>query len=144
MSAPIFNGPDLVIKFPSVGTFEAAAFYSAWKEWLALGDNAKFPPAFDTVGGDSVGGGQEIAPYFFARNDLGWRIEMPDENGEIILQGNIFPRDPIATLFQQAPGFDAFLRLEVSSKAVVVNVSGGAGGLTPDQEAKLNLIPALL
>ena len=71
---------------------------------------------------------------------------MPDEDGEIILTGNLFPRDSAQGLYEQSSGFDAFLRLDVSSKAIVVDAGGGGGdcGLTPEQEATLNLIPALL
>ena len=139
MPSAIFNGAELTIQLPSVGSFDAQAdLYSAWKRWVQDGDNAKYPSAFGTTGGDSIGGGQTIAPYFFCRNDLGWRIKMPDANGEIIILGNIFPRESTTTLFKQSEGFDAFLRLEVSSKAVVVEVetgTGGGGSLTAEHVA---------
>ncbi len=123
MADAIFDGANLHITLPSVGSFDAQTnIYSAWKEWVALSDNAKFPPAFDTSGGDSVGSSQEVAPYFFCRNDLGWRIKMPSQDGEIVVSGNLFPRDPDTTLFEQTSGYDAFLRLEVSTRAVVVEV----------------------
>jgi len=69
-----------------------------------------------------VGSGQTIAPYFFCRNDLGWRIKMPSADGEIIVSGNLFPRDPSTALFEQTSGYDAFLRLEVSTRAVVIGL----------------------
>ena len=152
MSDATFDGGNLHIIIPSIGTFDVQEnLYSAWKEWIALSDNAKYPPAFDTTGGDNVGGGQEVAPYFFCRNDLGWRIKMPQDNGEIILTGNLFPRDPATNLFEQTAGYDAFLRLEVSTRAVVITTGGGSGGLTTAQDAALTeiqnnsaLIPALL
>lgn len=144
MSDAIFDGPNKLIKLPSVGSFDVQVnLYSAWKEWVALGDNAKFVPAFDTTGGDSIGTGQAIAPYFFCRNDLGWRIKMPDASGEIILSGNLFPRDPATTLFTASAGYDAFLRLEVSSRAVAITQSEQIQKL--DQiKVNTNLIPAML
>lgn len=124
MADAIFDGPNLYINLPSIGSFDAQAdIYSAWKRWVRQSDNAKFPPAFDTTGGDDVGGGQAVAPYFFCRNDLGWRIKMPSANGEIVVAGNLFPRDPDTPLFEQTAGFDAFLRLEVSTRAVVISTS---------------------
>lgn len=136
MTDAIFDGPNLVIQLPSTGTFETQRdLYSAWKEWMALSDNTKYPPAFDTTGGDDIGGGQTIAPYFFVRNDLGWRVRAPEEDGEVVVQGNLFPRDPLSPTFQQAAGFDAFIRLEVSTRAVVVEV--GTSGLTPSESAQL-------
>jgi hypothetical protein len=142
MSDAIFDGTNLHVTLPSIGTFDVETnLYSAWKEWVSLSDNAKYPPAFDTTGGDNVGGGQEIAPYFFCRNDLGWRIRMPSADGEIIVSGNLFPRDASLSLFEQTSGFDAFLRQEVSTRAVIVKVEGA---LSPSQAANIAVIPALL
>jgi hypothetical protein len=144
MSNATFDGANLHITLPTTGAFDVEVdLYSAWKAWMATSDNAKFPPAFDTTGGDSVGAGQQVAPYFFCRNDLGWRIKMPEDNGEIVVSGNLFPREPGTALFEQTAGYDAFLRLEVSTRAVVVTVNSGSG-LTAAQSAKLALIPASL
>jgi hypothetical protein len=139
MTDATFDGANLYITLPSIGTFDTQTeIYSAWKEWVALGDNAKYPPAFDTTGGDSVGGGQQIAPYFFCRNDLGWRVKMPTANGEIVISGNLFPRDSSIDLFESTSGFDAFVRLEVSTRAVVVET--GVSGLTSSESAQLSLV----
>jgi len=144
MADAVFDGPNLYVKIPSIGSFDVQEnLYSAWKEWLSLGDNAKFPPAFDTTGGDAVGGGQEIAPYFFCRNDLGWRIKMPEEDGEINLVGNLFPRDPNILLFEQTSGYDAFLRLEVSTRAVLIGIESNEQ-LLNKIKANTDLIPATL
>ena len=143
MTVATFDGPSLPIQMPSVEPYDAQRdLYSAWKQWAGLSDNLKYLPAFDTTGGDVISEGQTIAPYFFCRNDLGWRIKMPDDDGEIVVAGNIFPRDSNETLFQQSSGYDAFLRLEVSSRAVVIE--SGVSGLTPAESALLKLIPALL
>lgn len=117
-----FDGAALEVTLPVIGTYDAKSnLYSAWKEWVSQADNAKYPPAFDTTGGDSLGAGKNIAPYFFCRNDLGWRIKMPPADGEVFVVGNIFPRDASQTLFIDNPGNDAFLRLEVSSQAIDVS-----------------------
>jgi len=146
MTDATFDGANLHITLPSIGSFDTQKeIYSAWKEWIVQGDNAKYPPAFDTTGGDNVGAGQTVAPYFFCRNDLGWRIKMPSDNGEIIVSGNLFPRDPNTSLFEQTSGYDAFLRLEVSTRAVVIERD--TSGLTTAESAQLAnaaLIPALL
>jgi hypothetical protein len=116
--------------------------YSAWKQWAALSDNLKYLPAFDTTGGDVISEGQTIAPYFFCRNDLGWRIRMPEDDGEIPVEGNLFARQSTIPLFEQASGFDAFLRLQVSSRAVVIQT--GVSGLTAAESALIKLIPATI
>ena len=48
--------------------------YSSWKEWVMLDQNAKFLPAFRTIGGDPVGGGQYAGDMYFLTN--GWQIEV--------------------------------------------------------------------
>jgi hypothetical protein len=146
MADALFDGINKFITLPDIGEFDAQVnLYSAWKEWVVLGDNSKYLPAFDTTGGDQVGADQEIAPYFFCRNDLGWRIKMPSANGEIVLAGNLFPRDPNQSLFLSTPGFDAFLRLEVSTRAVVITADGQDYTAQLNQiQGNTNLIPALL
>lgn len=142
MADATFDGVNLIIQIPSTGTFDVQRdLYSAWKRWAVLSENAKYPSAFDTTGGDDIGGGQQVAPYFFLRNDNGWRIRAPDANGEIILQGNLFPRDPVTDTFLQAAGFDAFIRQEVSTRAVVVET--GVSGLTASESTQLSLITGI-
>jgi len=81
MAVATFDGDTLLIQLPTTGTYYVESeLYSAWKEWVLLNDNAKYPIAFETTGGDDIGGGQQIAPYFFCRNDLGWRIKAPSAN----------------------------------------------------------------
>ena len=141
MSSFSFLGAEKVVLLNNQNTFTAEYMYSEWKEWVVADDNAKYEKAFDTTGGDSVGGNQEIAPYFFLRNNSGWRIKMPAQNGELVLSGNLFPRDPSQPMFIQADGYDAFLRLEVSTRAVVIRVGegeGGVAGLTEEQNEKLD------
>lgn len=123
MASITISGGAKTITLGTAGSFSAEEIYSDWKEWVALVDNAKYLPAFSTSGGEDVGGGQEIAPYFFVRNDLGWVVKMPSADGEIIISGNLFPQNPAADMFSQTVGFDAFLRLEVSTRAVVVRVA---------------------
>lgn len=139
MPSVSFDGQNLKVQLSGSGTYDTQSdIYSAWKEWVAIGDNAKYPPAFDTTGGDATGGGQSIAPYFFLRNDLGWKVRAPEQDGEVTVQGNLFPRDPNLATFEQATGFDAFIRLEVSTRAVVVET--GTSGLTSNESSQLSLI----
>ena len=145
MSVAQFDGDNLTIKLPDLGAYDAKSeIYSEWKRWSALSDNLKYPKAFDTVGGDELSPGQAIAPYFFARNDLGWVIEMPDTigGGDLNIVGNLVRRDTSLPLFQQGQS-TCFLQLEVSPQALLVD-SGSGGGLTPLESANIKLIPALL
>ena len=143
MTSFSFLGSEKLVVLNSQNEFTAEDMYSEWKEWVIADDNAKYEKAFDTTGGDAVGGNQEIAPYFFLLNNSGWRIKMPAQDGELVMSGNLFPRDASQPMFIQAEGYDAFLRLEVSTRAVVIRVPvGGDGGaaLTTAQSAQLNQI----
>jgi hypothetical protein len=142
MAVATFDGDTLTIQLPNLGSYDVELdLYSAWKDWIRLVDNAKYPIAFETTGGDDIGGGQKIAPYFFCRNDLGWRIKAPQSNGEVIIRGNLFPRGVVNPMFIESGGFDAFIRQEVSTRAVVVET--GVSGLTEVESSKLDLITTM-
>ena len=135
--AVVFNGPALRIELDAVGSYDAQIeLYSDWKEWKKIGDNAKYPKAFDTTGGDDTGGGQFIAPYFFLRNDLGWRLTAPEEDGEVIIQGNLFARVPSLPSFLPPAGdYTVLILQKLSTQAIVVET--GVSGLTPEEAAYL-------
>ncbi len=69
-----FDGLNkLILISPYVAQLDVKVdLYSSWKEWIQLYDNAKFLPAFRTIGGDPVGGGQYAGDIYFLQN--GWRI----------------------------------------------------------------------
>jgi len=118
--------------------------YSDWKEWVLQGTNGMFPPAFSTLGGEPLGGDASIAPYFFLRNDLGWRIKPPEEDIDITLNGNLFGFDEDLPVFIETFGtYDTVIRLVVSSQAIVNTVAVGSG-LDPAQDARLILIEQIL
>lgn len=64
--------------------------YSAWKEWVALRDNSKFPRALRTVGGDPVGQGLAAGDLYFLIN--GWRVVV---GHRVEVQGVLYHDDPV-------------------------------------------------
>jgi len=134
-----FDGPNLRIILPSATSSidVLVDLYSDWKEWAKLSDNAKYPPAFDTTGGDPISATEEVAPYFFLRNDLGWRIRGPEEDATITFSGNLFGRD--GTLPVLVPTIGAYtqqITFLVSSRALVELVASGSG-LSTAQDDRL-------
>ena len=132
--AVVFDGANKSINLTSVGSYDTEAdLYSEWKEWVALSDNAKYLPAFDSTGGDSIGSGNSISPYYFLRTDLGWKIASPEEDGDVILVGNLYPRVAGHSLFSPPSGNYTVLIIQaLSSQSVTSSVSGG---ITADQLA---------
>jgi len=98
---PTFDGPNLTITLDS-GITEVDLqidLYSDWKEWVQLSDNAKFPEAFKTSGGDPLTPGLTAAAYFFLQNTIGWRIRPPEEDITIFLDGNLAPQNTSLPMF---------------------------------------------
>jgi hypothetical protein len=91
-----FDGVNLIITLPPTETEVDVEqdLYSAWKRFLlADPENRRFPPAFRAISGDPLTPGLEAAPYFFLRNDLGWRIRPSEENITVLLTGSLVPQD---------------------------------------------------
>lgn len=119
------DGPNRVISIlPGYPTLVAKDdIYSVWKQWATIQEaeyNLKYPPAFDTTGGDQTTATEQIAAFYFLRNDLGWRIRAPEADGEVVIEGDLFPRDSTLPQFVNSVGtFNNIIRLLVSSKSLV-------------------------
>lgn len=140
----LIDGPNLNIQFLDIGDFDATLdIYSPWKEWAQLDQNLGFPRAFDTTGGDPTTATQNISPFYFLRNDLGWRIQAPEVEGQVTVEGDLFPRDPEVIAFTPSTGtFNTIIRLLVSSKSLTNQIP--VSGLTAAESAALLLIQKLL
>lgn len=66
----------------------AAEIYSRWVDWAATSDNMKHGMVIRQVGGDDLGGGLSIPPYFFLQGD--WRIRPMETSHQLTITGNLF------------------------------------------------------
>ena len=64
----------------------AAQIWSAWVDWHE--SNQQWPLAFQLVGGNALGGGLFIPPYFFLMN--GWRVRPMEASHNLTIAGNLF------------------------------------------------------
>jgi hypothetical protein len=126
----LFDGPTLTIEgdplavVGGVFSFTAVELYSEWVDWVATSDNAKYPPAFSTAGGDPLGGGAYLGKYVFLRNDLGWRGVPPDVGDvQVLIDGNFYPTDEGSPFFVPWPGVVTVIQSRVSQMTQMV-VSG--------------------
>lgn len=149
-----FDFANLIISGKADGVYPVGNdLYSDWKELVAAdttGFAAGVPPAFlesnvsnvragGSVGGNPIGGGQTIAPYYFINNNDGWRFRPAEQDGITELTGNFFPLDPDTPfIIPTVGGFTHLVRVTVSPQAVVVPTGGS--GLTVDESAKLDRI----
>lgn len=116
--AVTFDGPNLTITLETliVEVDAQVDLYSDWKEWFKTPGNEVHPIAFDTTGGDPTTETGTVAPYFFLRNDNGWRIRPPEEDINITITGNLYPRD--ATIDMIIPTTGAFTVLVSIDRSV--------------------------
>jgi hypothetical protein len=84
--ALIFDPSTKIITL-DVTSITAQEIYSDWVDWVFLSDNAKYLPAFRSVGGDDLGGGIFIPPYYFLSN--GWRVRPMEAAHDLSINGNL-------------------------------------------------------
>ena len=108
-----------------VANVTATEIYSRSCDWLATGDNAKYGAVFRQVGGDDLGGGLSIPPYFFLQG--AWRIRPMEASHTLTLTGNLFVDgggDPVtATL----GNFNVLTKTVVPVQAQGISTSGSTG-----------------
>lgn len=143
--AIVFDGPALEMRVTSLGTYDVQLeLYSAWKDWSQLDDNRKYPIAFDpSEGGSPTRPPETTGGYFFLRNDLGWRIRMPNATGGVIFEGNLYARDATLGDIFTPPTLGAHtvvVSLNVSNLSLTVPTSG----LTATESASLTKVEALM
>lgn len=66
----------------------ATEIYSRWVDWSANSDNLKYGMLIRQVGGDDLGAGLSIPPYFFLQAD--WRIRPMEADHDLTVSGNLF------------------------------------------------------
>lgn len=105
----------------------AQSIYAAWVDWLAIGDNSKYLPAFSTVGGDALGGGLSIPPYYFLTN--GWRIRPMEANQTLTLTGNLFVEGGGDPIVPTLGSFNVLVKSVVPVQAQGISTGGAADPL---------------
>jgi hypothetical protein len=129
MAKVTFDGPNklIIVNNGETSLDVAIDLYSDWKEWMVLVDNAKYPIAMRTVGGDPTSGGKSVAPYFFLSN--GWKIRPYEGSHTLTLDGNLFTDEPGIygyNLFVSTLGSYAVLTaVNLTSDAVGITTEGG-------------------
>lgn len=127
MADPTFNGANQTITLGAGVTAINVErdLYSAWKRWVTDGVGSKFDVAFDnSFGGNLVGTGLYVAPYFILRNDLGWRIIPDASNHELTVTGNLYGAAPASPMFTSPGAYTVPIYLERSINAQLVSTGG--------------------
>lgn len=110
-------------------TTTATEIYSRWADWAASADNAKYLPAFRSLGGDDLGGGLLVPPYYFLLN--GWRVRPMEADQTLTIDGNLFVDGGGEPVVQTLGTYRVLTRLVVPVQAQGFDTSGGGGGSGP-------------
>lgn len=111
----------------------ATEVYSRWCDWCAVGDNIKYGQVVLQVGGDDLGQGLSIPPYFFLQN--GWRIRPMEADHDLTITGNLFTTEGDSPIVRTLGAFQVNVTRVVPVQAQGI-ATGGSQGPTADQVAE--------
>lgn len=122
-----FDGPNKLINV-NVGVTSLDVrvdLYSAWKEWMVIGDNSKYLPAMSAIGGDPITATTSLGVTYFLEN--GWRIKPWSGEYSLEVVGNLYTREPGQSPFV-SPDNPSTIAITLARSNIVdqVNISGGA------------------
>ena len=103
----------------------ATELYSRSADWLALSDNAKYGAVFRQVGGDDLGGGLSIPPYFFLQG--AWRVRPMEASHNLTITGNLFVDGGGVPVVNTLGAYNVSAQYTVPVQAQAVAIRGGSG-----------------
>jgi hypothetical protein len=103
----------------------ATEIYSRWVDWAALSDNLKYGMVIRQVGGDDLGGGLSIPPYYFLQGD--WRVRPMEANGTTRITGNLFVEGGGDPVVQTLGNYNMLVQYVIPVQAQGIATSGSTG-----------------
>ena len=101
----------------------AAQIWSAWVDWHEA--NQQWPLAFQLVGGNALGGGLFIPPYFFLLN--GWRVRPMEASHNLNITGNLFVEGGGVPVVPTLGTYQVNVNYTVPVQAQGISTSGSTG-----------------
>ena len=115
----------------------AKDIFRAWADWMLLSDNAKYLPAFSATGGDDLGGGLLIPPYYFLEN--GWRVRPMESNHNLTITGNLFVQGGGVPVVSTLGTFQVNVNYTVPVQAQGISTSGSSGPTAAEIAAQVRV-----
>jgi hypothetical protein len=103
----------------------ATEIYSRSVDWLATDDNAKYGAVFRTAGGDDLGDGLLIPPYYFLQG--AWRVRPMEANHTLVITGNLFVDGGGVPVVNTLGGYQVNVNYTVPVQAQAFSSGGGSG-----------------
>ena len=126
-----FNGVAKTITLTAQTVMSVRDVYARWVDWLTVSDNAKYLPAFSTVGGDVIdpAAGTAVPIYAFLEN--GWRIRPEESSHTLAVTGGILLVTGGGDPFLNPTGsFTVRVNYQQPVQAITV-ATGGGGSAAP-------------
>jgi hypothetical protein len=127
-----FDGATKRITLDSAA-ITAAEIWSRWCDWHA--SNPQWPLAFRQVGGDALGGGLYIPPYFFLLN--GWRVRPMESSHNLTITGNLFVEGGGVPVVATLGTYQVNVNYTVPVQAQGISTSGSTGPSAADIAAAI-------
>lgn len=108
----------------------ATELYSRSADWLALSDNAKYGAVFRQVGGDDLGAGLSIPPYFFLQG--AWRVRPVEASHNLTITGNLFVEGGGVPVVSTLGTYQVNVNYTVPVQAQGISTSGATGPTAAD------------
>ena len=117
----------LFILEAGVTTLELKAEFYSWVkfDWKTDDDLNKFRFPIDSIGGQDIGGGVSVSPYYSLRH--GWRIRPAEENGSISVVGNLITDTGDDPFVGTVGTWDTVIKYVVSGNSLTTAAGGGSG-----------------
>ena len=106
-------------------TVTVKQIYAAWVDWVALSDNIKYLPAFTSLGGDELGDGLSVPPYYFLLNN--WRVRPAEASQTLVITGNLFVQGGGDPIVPTSGNFNVLVKSVVPVQAQGISTGGGGG-----------------
>ncbi len=142
MALVTFNGVNklIIVNFGETDLDAEIDIYSDWKEWVLIGDNAKYLQALRTVGGDTISATQDVSPYYFLLN--GWKLRPYEADHRLVVLGNLFVDGGGNPFIPTLGNYNVTVELQTSVNAVTTTLSVSTGsGLDQEEHDKLFALP---
>lgn len=122
-----FDGVSRIITVSAQTIVGIRDLYSRWADWAMTGDNLKFLPAFDPVGGQEidVASGTSIPIYAFLLN--GWKIRPQESSHTLNVNDGVLLVSGGGDPFINTLG-NFIVRINYQQPVQAITVSTGGGG----------------
>lgn len=123
-----FDGPNKIITL-SLGTTSLSVrdVWSRWVDWFLTGDNSKYLPAFQQVGGNDIDAtaGTSIPIYAFLMN--GWKLKTQEANHTLSVSDGILLVNGGGDPFNNTTGaYTVRINYQQPVQAITVSTGGGS------------------